>query len=79
MINGGMSSLVGARSEYFPFFEEDALGLIPVRQNFRGVLDSLTITRYARERYAYTKGFKLSMPYSWFRDQDSIEYSGFRH
>ena len=26
-----VSSLVGARSEYFPFFEEDALGLIPVR------------------------------------------------
>ena len=30
VINGGMSSLVGARSEHCPFFEEDALGLIPV-------------------------------------------------
>jgi len=35
---------------------------------FRGVVGSLTISQYAREGCAYTKGFKLSIPYPGFRN-----------
>jgi len=38
------------------------------------VVGSLTITRYAREGCAYTKGFKLSIPYPRFRNYDSEFY-----
>jgi len=58
----------GSEERVFSFRRRGRVRSYTCTLGFRGVVGLLTITRYAREGYAYTKGFKLSIRYSRFRN-----------
>ena len=67
LIIGGVE-FGGSEESVFSFRRRGRVRSYTCTLGFRGVVGSFTITRYAREGCAYTKGFKVSIPYPGWRN-----------